>query len=76
VASPQSVLLTGAAGFVGSQLARRLLVEEGDRVSAILRPETDRSRIAAIEPDLAIIDGDLRALPELTARLRAAHPDI
>lgn len=71
----QRVLLTGAAGFIGSQIAR-LLVQEGHTVSAIVRPGTDRWRLRDIERDLSIIDGDLRALPPLRDALRAARPDV
>lgn len=69
------VLLTGAAGFIGSQLAR-LLVREGHEVFAIVRPQADRWRLADIERDLTIIAGDLRSLPDLRGELRAARPDI
>lgn len=69
------VLLTGAAGFIGCQIAR-LLLEEGHEVYAIIRPQTNRWRLAGLERDLVIIEGDLRALPELRDRLRAAGPEI
>lgn len=69
------VLLTGAAGFIGSQIAR-LLVREGHEVSAIIRPQTDRWRVVDIERELVVIEGDLRALPELRNQLRAARPEI
>lgn len=69
------VLLTGAAGFIGSQVAR-LLVREGHEVFAIVRPQGERSRIADIESDLVLIEGDLRALPALRDRIRACRPEI
>jgi nucleoside-diphosphate-sugar epimerase len=69
------VLLTGAAGFIGSHLAR-LLVAEGHDVTAILRPDTDRWRIRDIEDRLTIVDGDLRAPTGLTTALGNARPDI
>ena len=69
------VLLTGAAGFVGSHLAR-LLLREGHEVTAIIRPESDRWRIADIERDLVVIEADLRALPESRPRLQATRPEI
>ena len=73
--SRKRVLLTGAAGFIGCQLAR-LLLEEGHEVYAIMRPETDRWRLAGIDRDLRVIEGDLRALPDLRDRLRAIRPEI
>jgi nucleoside-diphosphate-sugar epimerase len=69
------VLLTGGAGFIGSQLAR-LLVREGHEVFAIIRPQADRWRIADIESELMVIEGDLRALPSLREQLVAAKPEI
>lgn len=73
--SRRRVLLTGAAGFIGSQIAR-LLVKEGHDVFALIRPDADRWRIADIEPDLAIIEGDLNDLDALTPHLRTVRPDI
>lgn len=69
------VLLTGAAGFIGCQIAR-LLLNEGHEVYAIIRPQTDRWRLAGIERDLVVIEGDLRALPELRDQLRAIRPEM
>jgi nucleoside-diphosphate-sugar epimerase len=69
------VLLTGAAGFIGSQIAR-LLVRQGHQVFAIIRPEADRWRLADIESELVVIEGDLRALPDLRQQLLAARPEI
>lgn len=69
------MLLTGAAGFIGSQIAR-LLVKEGHQVFAVIRPNADRWRIADIDADLAIIDGDLRDLDDLAPHLRSVRPDI
>lgn len=52
------ILLTGAAGFIGSHIARRL-VHEGHEVHAPVRPQTDLWRIADIKPSLHFIRGDL-----------------
>lgn len=51
-------LLTGAAGFIGSHIARQL-VRDGHEVHALVRPQTDLWRIADIEPSLHLIRGDL-----------------
>ena len=69
------VLLTGAAGHIGSQIAR-LLVREGHEVFAIIRPQSDRWRLVGVERDLVIVDGDIRALSELRSRLGTVRPDI
>jgi nucleoside-diphosphate-sugar epimerase len=69
------ILLTGAAGFIGSHLAR-LIVTEGHEVLAIVRPATSRWRIADIESQLTIIDADLTAFGGVVGQVRAWHPDI
>lgn len=52
------VLITGAAGFIGSQLAR-LLVQEGCEVYALLRRQSDPWRIRDLLPELRVVEGDL-----------------
>ena len=52
------VLITGASGFIGSQLAR-LLVREGHELYALLRPESNRGRIQDLLPQMQVLDGDL-----------------
>jgi len=52
------VLLTGAAGFIGSHIARQL-VDEGHEVHALVRPQTNLWRLADIEPSLHFVRGDL-----------------
>lgn len=69
------VLLTGATGFFGAHLAR-LLVEHGHKVAAIVRPESDRWRLAGVGANLTMIPGDLTDLRSLISRLRAQRPDV
>jgi nucleoside-diphosphate-sugar epimerase len=69
------VLLSGAAGFVGSHLARQLL-EEGHDVTALISPSTDRWRIHDIEHRLSVVESDLENAGEIVDRIRAAEPDI
>ena len=48
------VLITGAAGFVGANLARRTLAR-GDEVFLAIGPDTDRYRLREIEGDAELI---------------------
>ena len=54
----ESFLVTGAAGFVGSCLVRRLL-EQQDTVAIIAKPESDLWRIEDIKKRLKIYRGNL-----------------
>jgi dolichol-phosphate mannosyltransferase len=49
------VLVTGAAGFVGAVLVRRLL-EEGHAVQAMVRPGGDRWRLAGVDVPIHAVD--------------------
>jgi dihydroflavonol-4-reductase len=53
----EKVLVTGASGFVGSAVAKRL-VEQGFAVRALVRPSSQRSHLADL--DLEFVHGDLR----------------
>jgi nucleoside-diphosphate-sugar epimerase len=65
-------LVTGGAGFIGSHLVRRLL-ERGDRVRVLDNFSTgSRTNLAGLEPDLEIIEGDLRSHDRVGAAARGA----
>lgn len=68
-------LVTGAGGFVGANLVRRLL-RDGDRVLAVTRPSGDPWRLADVEAEIESARVDLRdaeAARELVAGRRPAR---
>src|SRR5262245_3411531 len=52
------ILLTGATGFIGSQIGRSLL-ESGHTLRAVLRDNSDRERIHDVADRLEVVQGDL-----------------
>ena len=68
------VLITGASGFVGSNIARRLLAE-GHEVHALLRKERVAWRVADLERDLRVHSGELADEAAVGAAVSSARPD-
>jgi UDP-glucuronate 4-epimerase len=76
------ILLTGAAGFIGSHLAQRLCAR-GDVVVGLdnfdpfyPRPVKERNVAAAgASPGFSLIEGDLRVPADLERAFAAARPD-
>lgn len=67
------VLVTGGAGFVGSNLVRALL-EHGDRVRILDNFSTgNRSNLAHLEADLEIVEGELRSYERVHAATRGVE---
>jgi dihydroflavonol-4-reductase len=62
-----TALVTGATGFVGSAVARKLLAA-GESVRVLARPGGDRRNIADLEVD--IVEGDLRDRASLERALK------
>lgn len=62
-----TALVTGATGFVGSAVARKLL-EAGETVRVLARPGSDRRNIADLA--LEVVEGDLRDRASLERALR------
>jgi len=62
-----TALVTGATGFVGSAVARKLL-EAGETVRVLARPGSDRRNIADLKVE--VVEGDLRDRASLERALR------
>lgn len=69
------ILLTGAAGFVGSHVARRL-VAEGCEVTALLRPTTDAWRISDLSGAMRTLAGDLAATEAIERCVDEVRPEV
>jgi len=70
------VFITGAAGFIGSHLAR-LLVGEGCELFALLRPESDPWRISDLLPAVQVVEGDVLKPEEAwSERLDSIRPEL
>lgn len=69
------VLLTGATGFVGSHLARRL-VAGGETVHALIRPGADRRRLTGVISDLRVVEADLADEARIAQQVRAIRPEL
>ncbi len=69
------VFVTGASGFIGSHLCRRLL-REGARVFAFLRRDSDMWRVRDIARDFVQVMGDLRDADGMRRALREIRPEI
>lgn len=68
------VLVTGAAGFIGANLTRRLLAD-GHDVWAQVREGTDRWRLADVARDLRFVRADLRDRAAVVRMARTARPE-
>ncbi|MGB2713495.1 MAG: NAD-dependent epimerase/dehydratase family protein [Vicinamibacterales bacterium] len=70
-----SVLITGAGGFIGANLARRL-VHLGARVHAVLRPSTPLWRLEDVVSSLVIHRADMTERVDLERAVRRAEPAV
>jgi dolichol-phosphate mannosyltransferase len=70
---PKRVLLTGGTGFVGANLARRLLSER-HQVTLLVRPGHERWRLADVEDRLRWREAELDDRPALERLLAEVRP--
>jgi nucleoside-diphosphate-sugar epimerase len=70
----ERVLVTGGGGFVGACLTRAL-IREGRAVHLLLRPQTNRWRLAGLEGACTAHTADLLDEGAVRAALAAARPD-
>lgn len=71
--SGQKVLVTGASGFIGAHLVRRLVALGAD-VSVMLRPGSECRKLAPLQGRLQIVNGDLCDPASLDAAVARAQP--
>ena len=69
------VLLTGATGFIGSEMAR-LLLSVGQEVQAVIHPASDPWRINDVLSSLEVIRHDLADHAAIRDRLATNPPDL
>jgi nucleoside-diphosphate-sugar epimerase len=72
--SERRALLTGAGGFVGACLARRLLAD-GWHAELLVRPGSDRWRLQDVRGDAAIREVDLRDAAAVTRAVEQADAE-
>ncbi|MBS1868408.1 MAG: NAD-dependent epimerase/dehydratase family protein [Actinobacteria bacterium] len=68
-------LVTGAAGFIGAALARRLIAR-GDTVTLLSGPGSDPWRLAALRDDAHVLEVDLRDADAVGRAVGSARPEL
>jgi len=75
MAKKDTFLITGAAGFVGSCLAERL-VKQGEEVHAFVKPETNLWRLENIKKKLNLVKGDLTQQDFVSRAVKQIKPTV
>lgn len=70
----ESYLITGAAGFIGSHLTRRL-VHNGNDVHVLVRSTSDLFRIADLKDRVKVHTADVTDASAVTSVIEAVRPD-
>lgn len=60
----EKILITGISGFIGRNVLKKLL-NKNREITAIIRPQTDRSRIEEFENQIELIEIDLADIQQL-----------
>jgi nucleoside-diphosphate-sugar epimerase len=68
------IFLSGGTGFIGSHIAR-ILFREGHEVHALIKPNTDLSRIQDLAPSVHLIHADLEDHDKVKSELKNIKPD-
>jgi nucleoside-diphosphate-sugar epimerase len=71
--SVRRILVTGAAGFIGAAVTRELLTRD-HRLLLLLRPGSDRRRLAGVLGRVVVVDADLDRPQSYDAAVRAFAP--
>jgi nucleoside-diphosphate-sugar epimerase len=69
-----TVLVTGANGFVGSQVVRQLLASDIE-VAALVRPGSDRRRLEGITDQIQLLEADLQDSETVAKQLARCRPE-
>lgn len=71
---PMRALVTGATGFLGSHLVH-LLLAQGDEAAVLVRPASNRGRLADVVDRLTVVEAHLEQLKTARAQIAAFAPD-